>query len=277
MSTFKDQIIVITGAAGTLCSAIARDLAKDGAKVALLGRTEQKVVDLAAELNAAGGDTVGIRADVTSIADLAAALKVVEAKWGAPDVLINGAGGKDHRALTETIHFSEGELTGDKRGFFNIDQEALSGEIKLNIDGTVLPSKIIGAAIAKKGGGSIVNFASMNSYRPLSRAPGYALAKAAIVNFTQWLAAYLGPANIRVNAVAPGFFVNERSRKLLMTEDGGFSERGMQVVAHTPMGRFGEAQELVGSVRWLIDAEAAAFVTGICIPVDGGFLSCSGL
>lgn len=154
---------------------------------------------------------------------------------------------------------------------------ALNGELELNIQGTIIPSRIFGAGMARNGKGSIVNFASMNSYRPLSKAPGYALAKAGIVNFTQWLAAYLAPAGIRVNAVAPGFFVNERSRKLLMTEDGGFSARGQQVIAHTPAGRFGEADEMVGAVRWLIDDEAAAFVTGICVPVDGGFLACSGL
>jgi len=277
MLELSSRIIMITGGAGTLCSAAARDLAARGARVALLGRTEAKVVALAAELEAAGGTAIGLRVDVTNETDLKAALADVRERWGTPDVLLNGAGGKDLKALTDTVAFTTAELDGSGTGFFNLDTAALSGEIDLNIMGTVLPSRVVGAAMAANGGGSIVNFASMNSYRPLSRAPGYALAKAAIVNFTQWLAVYLAPANIRVNAVAPGFFVNDRSRKLLMTEDGGFSERGKQVVGHTPMGRFGEARELVGAIRWLIDDEAAGFVTGVCVPVDGGFLACSGL
>ncbi len=271
-----NKIIVITGGAGVLCSAIARSLAKEGARVALIGRTEAKVLALAEELKAAGGQAIGLGGSVTSEADMQAALATIVATWGEPDILINGAGGKDPRALTETV-FTPGELTGEAKGFFNIDMAALNGELELNIQGTIIPSRVFGAAIAKKGKGSIINFASMNSYRPLSKAAGYAIAKAGIMNFTQWLAAYLAPAGIRVNAVAPGFFVNERSRKLLMTEDGGFSPRGQQVIAHTPAGRFGEADEMSGAVRWLIDDDTAAFVTGICVPVDGGFLACSGL
>ncbi|MBC8039815.1 MAG: SDR family oxidoreductase [Opitutaceae bacterium] len=271
-----NKIIVITGGAGVLCSAIARSLAKEGARVALIGRTEKKVLALAEELKTAGAQAIGIGGNVSAEADIQAALATIRAIWGDPDILINGAGGKNPLALTETA-FTPGELTGAAKGFFNIDMAALNEELEVNIQGTVIPSRIFGAAIAKKGKGSIINFASMNSYRPLSKAPGYAIAKAGIMNFTQWLAAYLAPAGIRVNAVAPGFFVNERSRKLLMTEDGGFSPRGQQVIAHTPMKRFGEAHEMSGAVRWLIDDDAAAFVTGICVPVDGGFLACSGL
>lgn len=277
MPQLTNKIIVVTGAAGTLCSVIARSLAAEGAKVVLAGRTEAKVVALADQIIADGGHALGLGTDVMSETSLRAALETIETTWGAPDILINGAGGKDLKALTDGPVFTPAELDGTSKGFFNIDTTALSREIELNIQGTVLPSIIFGKAIARKGGGSIVNFASMNSYRPLSRSAGYALAKAAIVNFTQWLAAYLAPAHIRVNAVAPGFFVNDRSRKLLMTEEGGFSKRGQQVINHTPAGRFGEADEMIGAVRWLIDDQAAAFVTGICVPVDGGFLACSGL
>ncbi|HBR94393.1 MAG TPA: D-mannonate oxidoreductase [Opitutae bacterium] len=277
MFDLKDKVIVVTGAAGTLCSAIVEDFAKNGARVALLGRTRSKVVALSEKLNNEGCCTLGICADVTSELDLKEALAIIKENWGDPDILINGAGGKDHRALTEGVEFTPEELSGDANGFFGIHSEAFDAELAMNIQGTVLPSKIFGAGIARKGKGSIINFASMNSYRPLSRAPAYAIAKAGILNFTQWLAAYLAPAGVRVNAVAPGFFINERSRKLLMTDDGGFSERGQQVVSHTPMKRFGEAAEMVGAVRYLIDDQQAAFVTGICLPVDGGFLSCSGL
>ncbi len=277
MSDIKNRIIVITGAGGTLCSVIARKLAAEGARVALIGRTEQKVVDLAAALLADGATAIGIGGDVTDAADMKAALKRIEDEWGDPDVLINGAGGKDARAVTDSVEFDPRELSGESYGFFNLDLGKVEAEIKLNTLGTILPCQVFAPAMASRGRGSIVNFASMNSYRPLSRVPGYALAKAGIINFTQWLAAYLAPAGVRVNAVAPGFVVNERSRKLLMTPDGGFSERGGQVIAHTPMKRFGEPDELVGAVRWLIDDEQASFVNGVCVPVDGGFLACSGL
>jgi len=277
MSATSSKIVVITGAAGTLCSAIARDFAKDGARVALIGRTPEKVEALASELEAAGQAAIGIGGDVTSVSDMRTACETVRSNWGEADVLINGAGGKDQRAVTDKIRYTPEELEGKAYGFFNLDMEALTGEIELNTLGTIIPSQVFGAGMARKGAGSIVNFASMNSYRPLSRMPGYALAKAGVVNFTQWLADYLAPAGIRVNAVAPGFFVNERSRKLLLTPDGGFSERGKQVVAHTPAGRFGTAEEIVGAVRWLADDGKAAFVTGVCVPVDGGFLACSGL
>lgn len=277
MSDITDKIIVITGAGGTICSAIARSFAKEGARIALIGRTAAKVEQVANEINASGGRAIGIGGDVTSIDDMKAALETIRTTWGEPEILINGAGGKSAQAVTEKTTFTEGELDGSTYGFFNLDMDAVRGEIELNTLGTIIPSQVFAAGMAKAGRGSIVNFASMNSYRPLSRVPGYALAKAGVINFTQWLADYLGPTGVRVNAVAPGFVVNERSRKLLMTPEGGFSARGQQVIAHTPMKRFGQADEQVGAVRWLIDDEQAAFVTGVCIPVDGGFLACSGL
>jgi len=276
MSSITDKVVVITGAAGTLCSVIAKDLAGCGAKVALLGRTEKSINSLRGEILGEGGKAMAIPADVTSIADLECARDKILAEWGVINALVNGAGGKKLEAVTEKREFSREELSGECRGFFNLDSGALREELDLNIIGTILPSQVFGAVIARQGG-SIINFASMNSYRPLSRMPGYALAKAGIINFTQWLACYTASAGIRVNAVAPGFFVNDRSRKLLYTEDGGLSERGGQVVSHTPMGRFGEAQEITGAVRWLLDDQAASFVNGVCIPVDGGFLSSSGL
>jgi NAD(P)-dependent dehydrogenase (short-subunit alcohol dehydrogenase family) len=149
--------------------------------------------------------------------------------------------------------------------------------VRVNTLGTVIPSQVFGREMAQLGRGSILNFASMNSYRPLTRVPAYAMAKAGVVNFTQWLAVYLAPARIRVNCIAPGFFVNERSRKILLTPDGNLTARGQNVMSHTPLKRFGEARELLGAVCWLLDDEAAGFVTGVTLPVDGGFLSSSGV
>jgi NAD(P)-dependent dehydrogenase (short-subunit alcohol dehydrogenase family) len=274
---FENKTAVITGAGGTLCSAIAKDLASRGAQVALLGRTLASLESVAREIENAGGRAVAIVCDVTQSPDIEEACLQIIALWGGIDILINGAGGKIKGSMTATTAYTQAELEGGSHGFFSLDRQAIQQEIDLNIIGTILPSQIFGKQIALRGGGSIINFGSMNSYRPLSKVPGYALAKEGVVNFTQWLACYLAPAKIRVNAVAPGFFLNERSRKLLLTEEGGFSERGQQVIRHTPMGRFGEAHEICGAVRWLLDEEAASYVTGICIPVDGGFLAEAGV
>lgn len=274
---FENKIAVITGAGGTLCSAIAQDMALHGAKVALLGRTLSSLETVAKEIEAAGGSALSLACDVTQTRDLETACEQIVSTWGGIDILINGAGGKIKGSMTSTTAYTPEELDGSSYGFFNLDREAVQQEIDLNILGTILPSQILGKQIALRGGGSIINFGSMNSYRPLSKVPGYALAKEGVLNFTQWLACYLAPAKIRVNAVAPGFFLNDRSRKLLLDDAGGFSERGQQVIRHTPMGRFGEAHEMCGAVRWLLNDEAASYVTGICIPVDGGFLAEAGV
>ena len=155
--------------------------------------------------------------------------------------------------------------------------EAFKSVLEINTIGTVIPSRVFGMQMAKAGGGAILNFASMNTYRPLTRVAPYAMSKAAIANWTMFFAQYMAPAKVRVNAVAPGFFVNERSKQYLMTPDGGFSPRGQQVINHTPAGRFGEAEELLGCVEWLLDDEKAGFVTGITVPVDGGFLASAGV
>jgi len=270
---------VITGAGGTLCSAMALNLARNGHPVALLGRTLSKLETVAGLIRENGGRALCIAVDVTDIAAVRAAGDAVLAELGPCRVLINGAGGKLPGGIMSQSEFTPEELTpdADTLGFFNCDLEVFRAEVDLNLCGTAIPSQVFGKQMAEAGGGSIVNFASMTSYRPLSKVAGYAAAKSAIVNYTQWLATYLAPANIRVNAIAPGFFVNERSRKLLYTEDGSPSPRGAQVLSHTPMKRFGEADELLGAMNYLIDENASAFVTGITLPVDGGFLACPGV
>ena len=206
----------------------------------------------------------------------------VLAEWGPCRFLVNGAGGNNVKAIPSRRRFSEADLTPtadfDKdRGFWDIDMDAFKSVLEINTIGTVVPSRVFGLQMAKAGGGSILNFGSMNTYRPLTRVAPYAMSKAAIANWTMFFAQYMAPAHVRVNAVAPGFFVNERSKQYLMTPDGGFSPRGQQVIAHTPAGRFGEAPELLGCVEWLLDDEKAGFVTGITVPVDGGFLASAGV
>ncbi len=278
---FKNKTAVVTGAGGTLCSAVAIELARLGAKVALLGRTVAKLEPVAAAIRAAGGTALPLSVDVTDAGAVEAARQRISQELGPCALLVNGAGGNRNDAVTTTTEFLPAEISDARpenlRGFFNLDPDRLLDVIKLNTIGTLIPCQVFGREMAQRGGGAIVNFASMNSYRPLSKNLAYSLSKAGVVNLTQWLAAYLAPAGIRVNAVAPGFFANERSRKILMTEDGGLTARGQNVMAHTPMKRFGEAQDLLGTVCWLLDDERAAFVTGITVAVDGGFSSSSGV
>ena len=282
MSYCKDKVAVVTGAGGTLCSAIAVDLAKKGAKVVLVGRTREKLEKVADEIAASGGICCIEPADVTDEASMRDMADRVAAEWGPCRFLINGAGGNNVKAMPTRLRFSDADYspTGDfmkERGFFDIDMEAFKSVLEINTIGTVVPSRIFGLQMAKAGGGTILNFASMNTYRPLTRVAPYAMSKAAIANWTMFFAQYMAPAKVRVNAVAPGFMVNERSRGYLMTPDGGLSSRGEQVMHHTPMGRFGEAEDLLGCVNWLLDDSVSSFVTGITVPVDGGFLASAGV
>ncbi len=279
--TFKDQVAVVTGAGGTLCSVIAKELARRGSKIALLGRSVDKLQPVADEIIAAGGTALVISTDVNEVDQVENACAEIIAKLGVCRFLINGAGGNQAVACTSTTVYDEKELSDDKpegmRGFFDLNMDAVESVIKINTVGTMLPSQVFGREMARLGRGSILNFASMTSYRPLTRVPAYAAAKAGVINFTQWLSVYLAPAGIRVNAVAPGFFVNDRSRKILMTPDGELSSRGECVMAHTPQREFGEAKDLLGCVCWLLNDDQAKFVTGITVPVDGGFLASTGV
>lgn len=279
--SFAGQTAVITGAGGTLCSVIAKDLARRGAKVALLGRTVASLESVAAEIRAAGGQALPVACDVVDAASVERARELVTRELGVCRFLLNGAGGNHADAITTVTEFSPAELTTEKppgtRGFFDLDLQRFDDVVRVNTLGTVIPCQVFGREMAALGRGSILNFASMNSYRPLTRVAAYAMAKAGIVSFTEWLSVYLAPAQIRVNAVAPGFFVNERSRKILMTPEGGLSARGRNVMGHTPLKRFGEAKELLGAVAWLLDDEQAGFVTGVTLPVDGGFLASAGV
>jgi len=282
MSTdFTGKTAVVTGAGGTLCSEIAVFLARQGAKTVLVGRTAEKLQKVAAEIASSGGTANVMTGDVCDEAAMSRIAGAVETEFGPCDLLVNGAGGNNIGAMTTNFHFEDMELSAGKPedmiGFFDLDMDMFGSVLRTNTLGTVIPCRVFGRQMARRGRGTILNFASMNSYRPLTRVPAYAMAKSAVVSFTEWLAVYLAPAGIRVNAVAPGFFVNERSVKYLRTPDGGLSPRGRNVMHHTPMKRFGEAPDLLGCVEWLLDDEKAAFVTGVTIPVDGGFTADSGI
>ena len=289
-STFQDKVAVVTGAGGTLCSVIAKHLASLGCKVVLVGRTREKLEKVAQSLDYPDSRALSRvePCDVTDEAAVNALAARILAEWGPCRFLINGAGGNNIKAMPTRLRWSAADLTvdsgdgrspsgPDERGFFDIDMEAFKSVLEINTLGTVIPSRAFALQMAAAGGGAILNFASMNTYRPLTRVAPYAMAKAAIANWTQFFAQYMAPAHVRVNAIAPGFMVNERSRKYLCTPDGGLSARGEQVMAHTPMARFGEAEDLLGCVDWLLDDTKSAFVTGITVPVDGGFLANAGV
>jgi len=281
MSFCEDKVAVVTGAGGTLCGPIAADLAKQGAKVVLIGRTASKLESTAAAIARFDGVCRIETGSVTDEAAMQAIADRVAAEWGPCRFLVNGAGGNQPAALTTRLQFDPAELTGPmaggEKGWWDVDLDVFESVLLTNTMGTVIPSRVFAKQMAAAGGGAIINFGSMNAYRPLTRVAAYAMSKAAIANWTQFLAQYLAPAKIRVNAIAPGFFVNDRSRKILCTPDGGLTARGEQVMAHSCIKRFGEPEELLGCVNWLLDDSAASFVTGITVPVDGGFLASSGV
>lgn len=281
MGMFEEKIAVVTGAGGTLCSEIAIRLAEEGAKVFLVGRTAEKLQVVAKKIAEMGAQPAEIfTCDVTDKTAIAELGKIVEAAGGC-DYLVNGAGGNNQKAMPTITAFDPRELEGTLpegvRGLYDIDTEAFESVLHINTMGTVIPTMEFAKQMAKKGSGSVVNFASMNSYCPLTRCFAYAMSKAAITNLTQSFAAYYAPAGVRINAVAPGFMVNERSKNYLGTVEEGLTKRGESVIGHTPMGRFGQAADLVGCVKWLLNEEQSAFVTGITVPVDGGFLTLGGV
>lgn len=277
--TKKERVAVVTGAGGTLCSEMARELANQGIKVALIGRTLEKLQKVEKQITEKGGVAISVSADVADEEAIKKAHAVINEKLGPVSILINGAGGNQFPAITTVNEFNEKELTNDSevKGFFNIEMNSFLSVIQVNTMGTVIPCQVFGKDMAKQKSGCIINIASMTSYTPLSRVAAYAMAKAGIVNFTQWLGAYLAPANIRVNAIAPGFFLNDRNSKRLLDDENTYTERGWSIIRQTPMKRFGQANELIGCMNWLIDDNASGFLTGVTIPIDGGFLSNSGI
>lgn len=275
------KVAVVTGAGGTLCSKIAVDLAKNGVKVALVELTEDRLEKVTAEIEKTGGTYKGYGCDVTNQEKMEELAKKVEEDLGPCTYLVNGAGGNSIKAMPTITKFDPRELTDElpegQKGLYNVDFDAFQGVLNLNTMGTVIPTMAFAKQMIKQGGGSVLNFASMNSYCPLTRCFAYAMSKAAVTNLTQSFAAYFAPGKVRVNAVAPGFMVNERSKNYLGTVEDGLTARGEAVIGHTPMGRFGEAEDLLGCVKWLLDDEVSGFVTGVTVPIDGGFLTLGGV
>jgi NAD(P)-dependent dehydrogenase (short-subunit alcohol dehydrogenase family) len=262
------KVAIVTGGTGVLGGAMARGLAVAGARVGILGRRAEVAESAAQEIVQAGGEAMALPADVLDKASLESARAQVEERWGRIDVLVNAAGGNMPAAT----------IVGE-RTIFNLERSALSQVMDLNFTGTVLPSQVFGESMVKARSGSIINISSMAASKILTRVMGYSAAKAAVDNFTAWLAVELAmkySPTLRVNAIAPGFFIGDQNRELLLRPDGNLTERGQQIIDHTPMGRFGEPEELVGTAVWLA-SDASRFVTGVVVPVDGGFSAFSGI
>ena len=271
------KVAVITGGAGILCREFAKALAACGAKVAVLNRTLSKAEAVAEEICAAGGQAAAVQIDVTNKESVKAAHQQVLDIYGKCDILINGAGGNHPRATTDNEYYMDGDIDAETKSFFDLDEEDVEFVFNLNFIGTLLPTQEFAKDMLGRSGCTILNVSSMNAYTPLTKIPAYSGAKAAISNFTQWLAVHFSKSGIRVNAIAPGFFSTDQNKALLWNEDGTPTARSNKILNATPMGRFGEPQELLGALMFLVDEKAASFVTGIVIPVDGGFSAYSGV
>ena len=271
------KVAVVTGAGGVLCSEFAKVLARAGAKVALLNRTQEKAQKFADQINAEGGVAIAYGCNVLDKAQTYAVAEQVLADLGPCDILINGAGGNNPKATTDKEYYEDGDIDSDTKSFFDLDEEGVESVFNLNFLGTLIPTQAFARQMLGREGCCILNISSMNAYTPLTKIPAYSGAKAAVTNFTQWLAVHFSKQGIRVNAIAPGFFSTAQNAKLLWNDDGTPTARTGKILAATPMGRFGESKELSGAVLFLLNNEAAGFITGVTIPIDGGFSAYSGV
>ena len=267
----SDKVVVVTGGGGVLMAEFGRALAECGAKVALLDINEKAAQEVAASI---GENAIGIGTNCLEKESILAARDVIHEKWGKVNFLINGAGGNNPRASSDNEY-----MTPDTEGcktFFDLEESGLKFVFDLNITSAFLVTQVFAEDMIKTGG-NIINISSMNAFRPLTKIPAYSAAKAGISNFTQWLAVHFAPCNIRVNGIAPGFFVTNQNRALLFNEDGTPTARTGKILAGTPQKKFGEVSDLIGTLLWLASDDASGFVTGVIVPVDGGFNAYSGV
>ena len=276
----KDKVAVLTGGGGILCSVMAKALAKAGAKVAILDLRAEAAESVAAEIVAEGGQAIGLGANVLELASLEAAEAKIREVFGPCDILVNGAGGNNPKGTTSKEYLTKEDLLAKAEGittFFDLDPAGVGFVFNLNFLGTLLPTQVFCKHMAANNGGNVINISSMNAFCPLTKIPAYSGAKAAISNFTQWLAVHFSKVNIRVNAIAPGFFLTNQNRTLLTNPDGSLTARGNTILTHTTMGKFGQPEDLVGALLFLLDDEAAGFINGVVLPIDGGFAAFSGV
>lgn len=278
MIDLKGKTAVVTGGGGVLCSGFAKAIAQTGAAVAILDINEAAAKKLADEINADGGRAMGVAANVLEKESLEKAKKEINDAFGTVDILLNGAGGNNPKGTTTKDYFNpeDEDLEGVKT-FFDLDPSGVEFVFNLNFLGTLLPTQVFAHDLIGKKDACIINVSSMNAFTPLTRIPAYSGAKAAVSNFTQWLAVHFSKVGIRVNAIAPGFFLTQQNKTLLLDENGNYTERSKKIISQTPMERLGKTEELVGTLLWLLDYNASSFVTGVVVPVDGGFAAYSGV
>jgi NAD(P)-dependent dehydrogenase (short-subunit alcohol dehydrogenase family) len=273
----KGKVAVITGAGGLICSALAKAVAAAGAKVALLDLAEDKAQAYADEIVKNGGVAKGYAANALEKDSLKACHDRVLKDLGKCDILINGAGGNNPKATTDKEYFELGDIDAETKSFFDLSEDGVKFVFNLNFLGTLLPTQEFAKDMVGREGCTIINVSSMNAFTPLTKIPAYSGAKAAVSNFTQWLAVHFAKVGIRVNAIAPGFFSTAQNKALLWNADGSATARTGKILAATPMGRFGEVDELIGATLFLASDKAAGFITGVVLPIDGGFAAYSGV
>lgn len=276
----KNRVAVVTGGGGVLCSGFAKDLASQGVKVAVLDLNEDAAKAVADEIVNAGGTAIGVACNVLEKSSLDAAREVINEKLGTCDILINGAGGNNPKGTTskEKLELSDiAEKAEGVKTFFDLDPKGIEFVFNLNFLGTLLTTQAFAIDMVGKANATIINVSSMNAFRPLTKIPAYSAAKAAVSNFTQFMAVHFSDVGIRVNAIAPGFFSTNQNKALLYNEDGSLSPRSEKIIGHTPLGRFGTPEDLTGSLLFLADETYSGFITGVILPVDGGFASYSGV
>lgn len=273
---FKDKVIVISGAGGVLCAFLAKELAKTQAKIALLDINLDAANKVADEITQQGGIAKAYKTNVLDLESIQQTRNIIAEDFGTCDILINGAGGNNPKATTDN-EFHQPDLPEHTKTFFDLDKSGIEFVFNLNYLGTLLPTQVFAKDMIGKQGANIVNISSMNAFTPLTKIPAYSGAKAAISNFTQWLAVYFSKVGIRCNAIAPGFLVSNQNRALLFDENGNPTARANKILTNTPMARFGEPEELLGALLFLIDNQYSSFVNGVIIPVDGGFSAYSGV
>lgn len=275
---YSGKVAVVTGGAGVLCKEFCKALALCGAKVAILNRTLSKAEDVAEEIRALGGEASAFQVNVVDRDSVKAAHEAVLAKYGKCHILINGAGGNNPDATADDEFFSMDTLRDEsKKSFFDLSGEGFDKVFSLNIMGTLVPTQEFALDMVEQSSGCILNISSMNAFTPLTKIPAYSAAKSGVSNFTQWLAVHFAKTGIRVNAIAPGFFSTAQNAKLLWNADGSPTARTGKIINATPMGRFGESEELIGAMLFLTDDKSAGFITGVILPVDGGFSAYSGV
>lgn len=272
------KVAVVTGAGGVLCSRFAKVLARAGAKVALLDINLEAAEQYAEDIRQEGGCAAAFACNVLEKASCEQTAEQVRAELGPCDILLNGAGGNNPRATTDKEYFEPGDLESDTKSFFDLEESGIQFVFDLNILGVMLPTQAFAKQMVGRDGCNILNISSMNAFTPLTKIPAYSGAKSAVSNFTQWLAVHFSKVGIRVNAIAPGFFATQQNRSLLFNEDGSPTPRTGKILAATPMGRFGDSEkELEGAVLFLLNNDAASFITGVTLPIDGGFSAYSGV